>query len=82
MASNRLEDLNDILFNQLVRLDDDEISDERLNKEIARAGAISTVGKTIIDNANTELNAAKFYDRREGSDTKLPEVFSDGTRKK
>lgn len=32
MASNRLEDLNNMLFNQLVRLDKDDISDEELKK--------------------------------------------------
>ena len=29
MASNNLSDLNDMLFNQLVRLDKDDINDEK-----------------------------------------------------
>ena len=37
MASNRLEDLNNMLFNQLVRLDKDDISDEEMSKEINRS---------------------------------------------
>lgn len=30
MASNNLSDLNDMLFNQLVRLDKDDIKDDEL----------------------------------------------------
>lgn len=34
MASNKLEDLNDMLFNQLVRLDKDDISDDELKRKL------------------------------------------------
>lgn len=43
MASNRLEDLNNMLFNQLVRLDKDDISDEEMNKEINRSKAMNGI---------------------------------------
>ena len=39
MASNNLSDLNDMLFNQLVRLDKDDINDDELKKEIDRSKA-------------------------------------------
>lgn len=82
MASNCLEDLNNMLFNQLVRLDKDEISPEELEKETMRAGAMTSVGKTILENASIQLKASEFYDHREDSGTKLPKVFKDGARKK
>lgn len=75
MASNRLEDLNDMLFNQMVRLDKDEISPEELEKEQARTEAMVPMGKLILETANTQLKGAKFHDRREDENTKLPRVF-------
>lgn len=41
MASNNLSDLNDMLFNQLVRLDKDDINDDELKKEIDRSKAMN-----------------------------------------
>lgn len=75
MASNRLEDLNDLLFNELVRLDKDDIKPEELNHEIERAKAMSAVGNTIISNANTVLKAAEIYDKRVDSDMALPHMI-------
>lgn len=75
MASNRLEDLNDMLFNQLVRLDSDDISDEEMAKEINRSKAMTGVSRTIIDNARIVLDAAKFMDNREDSNSVLPHMI-------
>lgn len=75
MASNRLEDLNDMLFNQLVRLDSDDISDEEMAKEINRSKAMTDVSRTIIDNARVVLDAAKFMDNREDNNSVLPHMI-------
>lgn len=59
---NNLSSLNDYLFEELERLNDDEELDteEKLDKELKRSKAIANVAKTIIDNANVELEAVKF----------------------
>lgn len=75
MASNKLEDLNDMLFNQLVRLDKDDISDEELNKEISRSKAMNGVAHTIVDNARVVLDATKFMDNREDANSNLPHMI-------
>lgn len=75
MASNRLEDLNDMLFNQLVRLDKDDISDDELKKEINRSHAMTGVAHTIIDNARVVLSAAKFMDSRIDPNSNLPHMI-------
>ena len=75
MASNRLEDLNDMLFNQLVRLDSDDISDEEMAKEINRSKAMTDVSRAIIDNARVVLDAAKFMDNREDNNSVLPQMI-------
>lgn len=59
---NKLTDLNDYLFEQLERLNDDGLTDEALAKEIGRAKAVTNVAQAIINNASTVLNASKFLD--------------------
>lgn len=58
---NNLNSLNNYLFEQLERLNDDENLDnsDNFDKEIKRTKAITDVAKTIIDNANTVINATK-----------------------
>ena len=75
MASNRLEDLNDMLFNQLVRLDKDDISDDELKNEINRSHAMTGVAHTIIDTARVVLSAAKFMDSRIDPNSSLPHMI-------
>ena len=62
MALNKLVDLNDHLFAQIERLDDEELTSEELEKEISRSKAITSVGQTIINNASLLLNAQKHFD--------------------
>ena len=64
-----------MLFNQLVRLDKDDISDEEMNKEINRSKAMNGIAHTIVDNARVVLDAAKFMDNREDANSKLPHMI-------
>lgn len=75
MASNNLSDLNDMLFNQLVRLDKDDINDDELKKEIDRSKAMNRIAHTIVDNARVVLDANKFMDTREDTNLKLPRMI-------
>lgn len=59
---NKLEDLNNILFEQLERLQDDDISDDKFEKELKRTDAVNKVSKTIIENAALALKALKDMD--------------------
>ncbi len=61
---NNLSDVNNYLFEQLERLNDDETLSENDNfdKEIKRAKAVSTLCSTIVSNANLILNAKKYAD--------------------
>lgn len=56
-----LNDLNNYLFEQLERLNDDETlsEDDNFEKEMKRTKALTEVAKTIIDNANTVIDAQK-----------------------
>lgn len=57
---NKLSDLNNFLFAQMERLDNEDITDEELDKEIKRAKAISNISMSIIENAKTVLDAQKY----------------------
>lgn len=75
MKTNNLMALNNHLFEQLERLNDDELTEEQLNKEIQRSKAMTDVASRIIDNASLGLQAEKLkieYGRR---DITLPEML-------
>lgn len=58
---NTLGDLNNHLFAQLERLNDEELTGEQLEQEILRANSINNVSKQIISNANLVLRAMKQH---------------------
>lgn len=82
MPRDKIKNLNDILFAQLERLDDEELTDEQLSKEIKRSNAINRVSTQIIASARLQLEAAEMANEY-GREATIPEVFSeDGERKK
>lgn len=60
MPRNKLVDLNNHLFEQLERLNDEDLNGEELDKELERTKAITNIGRVIVDNARLALEAAKF----------------------
>lgn len=57
---NKLSDLNNHLFAQIERLGDEDLSDERIEKEAKRAEAVVAVADQIIRNADLQLKAANL----------------------
>ena len=62
MVKNTLVDLNNHLFEEMERLNDDSLSEDELNKEVTRSKAMTNVGDKIIQNANIMLRAKIAYD--------------------
>lgn len=60
--NNKLTDLNNYLFEQLERLNDDSLTQEELDREIEISKQVVKVSQTIINNANLLLQANKYYD--------------------
>lgn len=59
---NKMIDLNNILFEQLERLQDDELMEdnEKFNKEVERSKAVAGISSQIIKNAQLTFQAAKL----------------------
>lgn len=57
---NRLVDLNDHLFEQLEKLNDDELDGEKLDQEIKRANAMTNIAQNIIAVSDIALRAQKM----------------------
>lgn len=67
-----LNALNDYLFEQLERLNDDEcLEQEGLEKELKRAKAITGISTAIVNNARLVLDARKYSDEMGVSDKEV-----------
>jgi hypothetical protein len=72
MESNLL-DLNNHLFAEIERLNNSELTGEKLIEEIGRAKAVTDVAGHIIANGNLALNAWKAMDNSlSGADVPKP----------
>ena len=81
MARNKLIDLNNHLFEQLERINDENLKGEELNEEINRTMAVTKIAGKIIENANLGLKEEKFKSEY-GINTQLPEMLENNNGKK
>mgnify|MGYP001020193615 FL=1 len=72
---NTLNDLNNYLFAQMERLNEEDLSEEKLETEVRRTKAMVSVASAIVGNANLALQAIKAKDTMQGTDIKLPEML-------
>ncbi len=63
-TKNKLTDLNNLLFEQLERLNDEDLKGDALVEEISRANSVTRISQSIINNASLILDAARFADER------------------
>lgn len=59
---NTLGDLNNHLFEMMERLNDDELNDEQLEKELKRADSMTKISQQILQNGELQLKAMKHMD--------------------
>ena len=60
--ANNLTNLNDILFDQIRRLEKDDLSDEALEKEIKKSEQLTKLSAVVLNNAKLALDAQKQFD--------------------
>lgn len=72
---NTLGDLNNYLFEAIERLNDDELDEADLDKEIKRSDAVQKVAETIIKNGELALKTKKYMDEYgTGEKVELPMI--------
>ncbi|MCH4414473.1 hypothetical protein [Staphylococcus haemolyticus] len=72
---NTLNDLNNHLFEQLERLNDEDLKGDDLQQEIQRSKAVSSVAQNIINNGSLVLEAQKFRDEALNTNVELPRLL-------
>ena len=72
---NTLVDLNNHLFEQLERLNDEELTDEQLEKEMKRTDAIKDIATRIIANANIVLKATELNMEYSRNEVNVPQML-------
>ena len=56
---NNLSDLNNHLFSMLEKLEEDKMTDKRLEKELKKAQAICSISSQILKIASVQVSAIK-----------------------
>jgi len=75
MTKNTLGDLNNILFEELERLNDENLTGDSLKQEMDRAKAMTGVATQVVMTARTVLDAAKFQDDKMDIDSPMPRML-------
>ena len=57
-----LADLNQKLFDRIEALENEDLSDEQLEREIKKTESVTKVAEVILENANLALKAQKQFD--------------------
>lgn len=74
---NNLKGLTDILFEQLRRLDNEDLPMEAMEKEIKRSDAIVKVATVLVNTGDLALKAKKIQEDNFRANTKLPALFNE-----
>ena len=77
---NKLVDLNNHLFEELERLNDEDLKGDALQEERERAKTMATIAQTIINNGELALKTVKHYDEY-GKKEEIPEILKLGEGK-
>jgi len=70
-----LSDLNDVLFAQLGRLNNDALVGDELDRELRRSSGVTSLSKEIVSNARLVLDGEKHRKEFGGMGYKLPKVL-------
>lgn len=75
--SKNLTDLNELLFKQMEKLTDDNLTEKEIKAEIEKSQAITNVAETIIKNGELALKATVLKTKFTGNSQKVPEMLTD-----
>ena len=75
MAKNKLSDLNDHMFMQLERLNDESLSGDKLKEEVTRTQAISSLAREVIAGGHLLLRAKLAAENNISGQLSLPPML-------
>lgn len=78
---NTLGDLNNHLFEQIERLNNEDLSEAELKKEMFRAKAMKEIADKIIENAELILKSQIYKTETLGMIESVPPILGDGQNK-
>lgn len=79
VPQNRLFDLNNHLFEEIERLNDESLKGEELQEERERAKAIAEIAQRIINNGELAFKTIKLYNEY-GKVDKIPKTLQIGEK--
>lgn len=75
-TKNTLSDLNNLLFESIERLNDDDLTGEDLDRELKRADGMAKIAQTIIANGELAFKSMKYMDEMGyDGETKVPRML-------
>ncbi len=77
MPRNKISDLNNHLFAQLEKLNDDQLQGDNLNTEVNRARAMSSLASQIISSTKLTLDAIKMANNGEINPVDVPNLLDE-----
>lgn len=77
-AKESLTAMNSLLFEQLERLGNSDLTGEQLVEEFKRSKAMADISTRIIQSGELVLRAHVFRDKQTDADLKLPRMLTDG----
>ena len=77
MPRNKISDLNNHLFAQLEKLNDDQLQGDQLNTEVNRARAMSGLASQIINSTKLTLDAIKMSNNGEINPVDVPNLLDE-----
>ena len=77
MPRNKISDLNNHLFAQLEKLNDDELKGDQLTTEVERARAMSSLASQIINSTKLTLDAMKMANNGEINPIDVPNLLNE-----
>ena len=75
MPRNKITDLNNHLFAQLEKLNDDELTPEQIDQECKRAKAMSSIASQILQSSKLTLEAMKLVNEDKVNSKHIPELL-------
>lgn len=77
---NTLLDLNNYLFEQIERLNDDELTDDQLDRELKKTDSIVKISEKIIENGELAFKTMKHMDEYGYGQTRTVPKMLDSTK--